>query len=251
MAYAATLRETLRDFWQQATMQMPFFRMLLLLLLSVDFALIAAHLLYMTGVVETRLYSILNDQGYAEFYQAIKQGWLALIMALYAWQNANRRYLAWSAIFCYILLDDFLMLHENVGLAIAEIWQLDDRLGLRGQDFGELLFIGSAACLLLLPLALNLIRGDQRFRRDSLLLIAGFVVYAGFAVGVDLIHVLLLETVLSDFFGLLEDGGELIVFTFLLWAGLLMLARHGVTPAGTQPAGTQQIRRVGTLKNSA
>jgi hypothetical protein len=228
--YGTLLIETWRDFWQQATIQMPFFRALLALLLSVDLALILIHVLYMTGVIVTRLYSIENDQGYAEFYQAIKQGWLALLMLLYARRSANFRYLVWSAIFFYVLLDDFLMVHERVGEAIVNTWQFEDQFGLRGQDFGELLVIGLAGLVLLPLLARSLYSGNQRFRQDSLLLIAGFVIYAGFAIGVDIVHIFFLETSLSSFFGLLEDGGELMVITFLLWVGLLMLARQGLAP---------------------
>jgi hypothetical protein len=238
--FGALLVDTWRDFWQQATIQMPFFRALLALLLSIDLALILIHVLYMTGVIVTRLYSIENDQGYAEFYQAIKQGWLALIMFLYALQSANLRYLAWSAIFCYILLDDFLMVHERVGEAIVETWQIEDQLGLRGQDIGELMVFGVAGLLLLPLLAVALYSGDQRFRRDSLLLIAGFVLYAGFAIGVDIVHIFFLETSLSSFFGLLEDGGELMLVSFLLWIGFLMLARQGLAPLPPSPLYTQQ-----------
>jgi hypothetical protein len=151
-------------------------------------------------------------------------------MFFYARQRANYRYLAWSAIFFYVLLDDFLMLHERVGEVIVNMWQIEDRFGLRGQDFGELLVIGTAGLLLLPLLAGCFYTGDQRFRRDSLLLIAGFVIYAGFAIGVDMVHILFLETSLSSFFGLLEDGGELILISCILWVGFLMLAREGLAP---------------------
>lgn len=224
------MRETLTDFWQYVPMQVPFSRALLALLLSIDFALIAIHVLFMMGVIVTRLYSIENDQGYAEFYQAIKEGWLALIMFMYARQRGDYRYVAWSAIFGYILLDDFLMLHERLGEVIVQTWQIGDAFGLRGQDFAELFIFGIAGLLLLPPLAHSLYTGDRRFRQDSLLLICGFVIYAGFAVGVDMIHSFFLDSPLAGFFGLVEDGGELVLITLILWVAFLMLARRDLSP---------------------
>jgi hypothetical protein len=221
-------RDALHHFWRQDAIRMPFFQALLGLFVIADLTLILIHILYITGVIVTRLYSIQNDQGYAEFYQALKEGWLVLIFAWYALQSRNWRYLSWAAIFFYVLLDDFLMVHERVGEVLAITLNLQGSFGLRGQDMGELIVFGCSALILLPMLALAYRFGNSTFRRDTLVFVGALLLYIVFALGVDMLHIPFLDTPYSDLFGLLEDGGELVIISLMLWMGFLLLARGGI-----------------------
>lgn len=219
-------------FWQEGAAKLPFFQALLILLLSVDVALILLHVLYLNFETFGKfIYSIEHEDGYGELYQAIKGGWIALT---FLWLGRNRRmpaYLVWSAFFFYLTLDDFFGVHETVGLWLAETFHIPAMFGLRNVDLGELTVYVLVALLFLPLFALAYQRGGAIFRRDSRTLIGLLVLLGGFGAGVDMVHTWFAETVLSTTIGLIEDGGEMIVMTIIVWFALLVLARDTLSPS--------------------
>jgi hypothetical protein len=231
MGYWLLLRsEVVQIFGRQGVAQYPFFRVLLAILLIGDLAFIFLHVLYLNNVTNNALYSIKADRGFGELYQVVKEGWISLICFLYAFQSRDRRYLVWSGLFCYVTLDDFFLVHENIGMYIATTFNIQGFLGLRGADIGELA-VSAAMALIFIPLlAKSFFSGNRDFRRDSLILLGGILLFAGFAIGVDMLHIPFLDTPLSSVFTTIEDGGEMIVISFILWFVFLIVARTGLTP---------------------
>ncbi len=206
---------------------------LLQLLLFTDFILILLHVaLFYTGWLTNENFSLRRDKGYPEFFQYLKELWIALLFVRLAWQNLEVRYLAWAALFGYMLADDYLMLHENIGAAAANSLGFMDRWGLRAQDFGELgfyLLVGGTFCVLLLIAYRS---GSRTFRRNSIALFVLLILFACFAVAGDLLHIVLPFPALDRIFDILEDGSEMIVMSLILWYVLTLLV---TTPLVTTP----------------
>lgn len=200
-------------------------RTLLLLLLAADALFVAVHVWGSLAHPDWRLLSIEADNGYGELFQYLKFLWLALLLARLAWRRRAVGYLAWSLLFAYLLLDDMLRLHEDLGAALAEDLGLRPWLGLRAKDLGELAVTAIAALLLLAPLSLAWLRGGAAFRALSRSLARRLLLLAGFGVLLDL-----LASALHPvggwrlLLGTLEDGGEMVAASLLLARAFAELA---------------------------
>ena len=89
----------------------------LLLLLTADTIFIILHIIHTyTDYLGNSNFSIQKDRGYAEIFQYIKEFCIALLLLYLAIKRRNLLYLSWSALFGYVLLDDFLKIHERAGV---------------------------------------------------------------------------------------------------------------------------------------
>src|SRR5688572_8006440 len=128
---------------------------LLLLLLTADLVFIFVHVwLSSKGDVPWDLH-LGRTGSYAEKFQYLK--WLAATLlcafAFVRWRDAL--YLAWAALFFYLLLDDSLEIHERLSPLVAEVLERGPAYGLRAKDFGEIVVSLGAAALLLGLIALS------------------------------------------------------------------------------------------------
>jgi hypothetical protein len=195
-------------------------RPLLLILLVVDFILIAIHVwLWSRGNLPLEFH-LGRQVSYAERFQYLK--WLASTL-LCAFAFAHRRdalYLAWAALFLYLLLDDSLEIHEALGPVIAEVLERGPAYGLRGKDFGEITVSLGAAALLLGFIAFCYRRSrDDSARVLTLVLLPWLAVLALCGIGVDVakrtMRVSYDEKWAVMTAGVVEDGGEMIAASFL------------------------------------
>ena len=161
-------------------------RPLLLILLSVDFLFIAIHVwLWSRGNVPWEFH-LGRQAGYPEQFQYLK--WLAsTVLCAFAFTRGREPlYLAWAALFFYLLLDDSLEIHEALGPVIADFLERGPAYGLRGKDFGEILVSLGAASLLLGSIALCYWRSrDRTARALTLALLPWLAVLAFCGIGVD------------------------------------------------------------------
>jgi hypothetical protein len=162
--------------------------LLLLLLLSADMAFFAIHLTKsFTQLIQDNRFSIEADQSFAEIYQYLKWFWVSTEFALLSIMKRSLSYISWAFVFVYLLCDDALSLHENIGTLIAKHLTFSPPLGLRLQDFGELAVTITAGIILLL-LALTF-----------------------FGVFVDMAHIAIhLGSKVNIILGFIEDGGEML-----------------------------------------
>jgi len=137
-------------------------------------------------------------------------------------------YLAFVAIFVFVLLDDALELHETFGAQIATTLEFRSFGGLRARDPGEVLVWIVAGIPLLGAAAWAIARAPKEDRRNGVLLTGGLALLALFAVGADMAHEVLRNTFrgANDLFTLIEDGGEQI--TLSLVCGLAILIHQEV-----------------------
>lgn len=201
--------------------------LLLAMLLVADGVFLLLHV-YWLRTQTNPLLSIQCDRSYAELFQYLKEIWLVLLLVVTAWRSGMKGYLAWALVFVYMLLDDALMVHEKLGAAVAQSMSMHGVMGLRPQDMGELLVTCSFGLLLLIPLSVCMWRSPPAFYRASLHLMLLVLCIASFGVAVDMVHVMVgKQTILYPILGMLEDGGEMIVMTFVVAYAWLLVTGSG------------------------
>jgi hypothetical protein len=172
------------------------------------------------------LFSIEQDRGYPEIYQYLKFFWIIALLIHVSWKSRSLRYFAWTLVFIYFLFDDALQLHERVGGLIAANLNFMPPLGLRLQDFGELAVTAIAGICLLFPLIWAYKRGSQNFRKVSQDITLLILVLVFFGVVVDMAHIAIsLGREVKFILGVIEDGGEMLSVSLVLWYTFLLDVR--------------------------
>ena len=201
----------------------------LTLLLITDLAFILLHLLiyipsssygsiFLSEVIWHKNDLLLTqDQGFAEVFQYIKEFWIALLLLFGYWQRRQSIFLAWALFYGYLLLDDFLSIHELIGINISNFFNFPDALSLRGSDFGELVFLALVGISFLLLISRSHAKSKSDDKKYSNLLVFFLLALAIPGILFDLIHVLVNQhSALFLIFVLLEDGGEHLILSFVL-----------------------------------
>lgn len=191
----------------------------LLLLVVGDIALTTLHFTNFV-IFETRnpMYNIEQDRGIAEFYQYLKYIWIMILFISLSFSKRSFHYLSWVFLFFYFLLDDSLQIHEIVGGKFAEKLSFSPLLGLRLQDFGELLISSLIGATLLLPLMLCYFRGNTAYRKCSKDILLLILILIFFGVGVDMIHIVFSKISWRAGFmlGVVEDAGEMFAVSLIV-----------------------------------
>ena len=204
--------------------------LLLTLLLCTDLAFISTNIIEkLSPSLDNQLFSIQSDYGYPEVFQYIKWFWIILLLA---YLSIPRRELSlnlsqWCLFFTCLLIDDSLKIHENLGSFIASFLTVTPPFNLRLQDLGELIVVGFSGLILLAFILWGYIRGSivsKVITRDLLLLV---ILLTFFGVAADMAHSAIPEDrrLLSDFFVLIEDGGEMIVASLICWYVFLLAVK--------------------------
>lgn len=201
-----------------------------LILFAGDVAFVLAHvILRLTGSLDTfPMFALYLDGGYPECYQYIKEAFVALALFIVAFRAREFRYLAWSALFCFLLMDDSLGLHELIGADFATGFDLTTHLGLRGQDFGEIAAEVVTGGAILMVTVVCYWLGSVEFRKASRHLFVILTVIIFFGVLVDSLHFLYeINWKVSLIVVVIEDGGEMLGMSLAAWYALRLLQRDG------------------------
>lgn len=201
-----------------------------MLLICADVAFIILHIIhFQTELLDSSLYSLSRDNGYAEFFQYTKFLWIILLFVGIFKATKTPGYISWALLFVYFLADDAFQFHENFGRIIAGNLDFVPPMSTRLQDIGELIVTAIAGAILIPLLALAFWRGSKLFRRVSLDLGLFIAVLVFVGVVVDFVHEAVgAEGVLDHlFFRILEEGGEMIVASTILWYAFLLSLRNG------------------------
>jgi hypothetical protein len=210
--------------------------LLLLLLLCADFAFIVIHTdnAFITFYV-TKMESLIppplsigTDRGYAEIYQYIKFFWIIIVFAYVNKSTKSLSYVSWILVFTFFLCDDAFSLHENAGLYFAKIFYFNLPFNVKLDDFGEIVFWAIIGIFLLIILARAYLHGSHTFKKVSIDISLFVIAFVFFGVVVDLLHSSIeLWKVLSFGLGTVEDGGELVVASLILWYVFLLALQNG------------------------
>jgi hypothetical protein len=199
----------------------PFAWILAVAFLLVDVGFIQLDRMYLQGRLGER-FSFDNESGYPEYYENTKELTAVLLAVAYLFRRRDRLYVCWTGIFTYIFVDDTFQVHEQAGTLIEERWHLVAPFGLRGQDLGELIVSSVAGALVCISLFTAWRRSGAEARRLSLTLIGLLMGLAFFGVFLDMLHIIVTADPWNYRLGIIEDGGEMLMVTALLWA----LAAH-------------------------
>lgn len=189
-------------------------RNLLAALIGGDLLFMVLHWLHVhTGLLTSELWSIGQDRGFGEMFQYLK--YVAIMLALARLFRRDRLpvLLLWIGVFGFLLLDDSMRIHERFGLGMMAWAHIPDFGGLRGRDFGELIYAAMGAVVLTPVLVLTYRRSSPMARAISADLLLLLIMLLVFAVGGDTIHRLLSNTMFETMAGLIEDGGEMLVLS--------------------------------------
>lgn len=192
------------------------------LFLAADMGFMILHLVYSySGLTGNYNFSLGSDRGYSEVFQYIKEYWIALLLGSLAVRKRSFLYLSWSLLFFYLMLDDFIEIHERVGAFIGVRLAFTSVFSLRAEDLGELIVSASVGSFFLLCIAISYRFGDRASRKASRNLLIMLLALAGFGIVVDMLHIILESPLLEPLLTLVEDGGELVVMsliaTFAFW----------------------------------
>ena len=140
-------------------------------------------------------------------------------------------YLAWALVFTYLLVDDSMQAHERIGAWFADTLALPEVGSLRPVDIGELITSAIAGLVLLSFLTVSYLRASIDARHFARMLAMGIAGLVFFGIVLDMIH---FEKgyLLDKAMGAIEDGGEMIVMSAILW----LVYRDATIPARVSPA---------------
>lgn len=204
------------------------FNQWLLLFLLVDACFIGLHVVYVfTPWLVDPGFALDQDGGFGELFQYVKWALLVAVFVGLAYRQKQPAYGHWAGVFAYLLLDDSWRIHERMGAFLSGRLALPAAFFLRGQDFGELLVTAVVALLILTSLTLTYQASDHTAKSLSQTLIFWFVGFAVLVVGADMLQEMVASRheLAGVFFTVLEDGGENVFISFLLWQMLKQALR--------------------------
>lgn len=205
--------------------------LLLLMLLSADLALLLLHII---GQTLGRYSAPLRAAGLYEHilvYQLVKLSWIILLLACLLFATRFRGYLAWMLVFGYLFLDKALEIHQRIGDYIANNTALP--LEPRLYQLAVMLLAGA---FLFALVGFACFRGPAAFRRISRDLFLLVVAWVSFGLVTDLAAALGLGPGIEFASDFVEDGGEMLVVSLILWYVYRLAVGRGSTPVASSPS---------------
>lgn len=188
----------------------------LALMLVVDVALIQLHRLSLQDVVGGR-FSMEIERSVPEYYQHAKELFAAVLAGALFLSRGDRLHAWWAALFAYLFVDDAFEVHEGLGRRFTAGWDTSSILGVDPQPFAELMVSGAAGLIFLVALPSAWRRSGPAARQLGLQLIGALLLLVAFGVAIDALHAFVPRGPWSYRLGIIEDGGELVAMTLLLW----------------------------------
>jgi hypothetical protein len=191
---------------------------LLVLLILADVLLIVIHLLrWETIYYQANHFAITREGSIGELFQYLKEFWLGALFMYAGIKRTNPMLIAWSLVFFYFLADDSLKWHEEMGLVVARLIDLPWMFGLHPEFQGQVVYALGLATVFFSIIGLL---AWLRSREAVLFSVRMFVLLGGlafFAVVIDWIYHLFDDKWIRHYIASVEEGGEMIVLSFILW----------------------------------
>ncbi len=203
---------------------------LLILLLFLDLAFILLHCVAALGPFSNPLFFITQDQGYAEIYQYLKEFAITAALLLMAAKQKQLIYAVWSLLFLYLLLDDSLQAHEQLGQQLADYFRFRPVCHLRTKDLGQLCVSILFGASFFLMIGTAYLFSDSKARQISSHLFVLVILLGFFGVFTDLLHAVIPWK--KTLGGLIEDGGEMFTMSIIVW----YVSNPTFTPANLRSA---------------
>lgn len=201
----------------------------LLVLVCVDMAFIAAHVLT-RGVGGVEAYDLGNEGSYSEVFQYAKTWGLVFVLCTLWLRTRDQVYCAWTLLFAYVVCDDAFQIHERGGKLIAAYFAYAPAFGLQAKDFGELTVWAAFGVAFLTAITATYLNSSAAARKASLGIGQLFGLLAFFGAVVDMAHSAVAGRILKAAIGVLEDGGEMLAMSLICWYVVKVLERGGKDP---------------------
>ena len=195
------------------------FRNFIWLLTATDFLFIILSLISKFTPFNIDGLSVDFEKGTAEKYQYLKYFWTFLMILFIGFRKKSIIYILVSILPCYLLWDDSNSIHENIGGRLAMLFyngSPNDILinSFRYQDIGEIIYM-SLVLFLSLILFFVFFKLSDDYERNLLLKIKNLmIIFIFFSILMDGFHQLFIGFV-YDLISIIEDGGEMVVISFL------------------------------------
>jgi hypothetical protein len=223
--------------------------LLLFSLLVIDFLFMGLHTLKSLGYLHNPELSVTKNFGYAESFQYLKAAFIAGCFLLLASRHKRALFYCWAAVFTYILIDDSLEIHESLGFKLSDFITRNFEIGLGGTS-GELVIFALFGLLLFVPLGWYFYKEknkDLKIVSQDLLILFGGMLF--FGMGVDVLHDFAeTGTVINGLLGLVEDGGEMLIMSMMLWYTWTFMKHDPFFHQKTTGA-NKQVKRIPTSKD--
>ena len=204
----------------------------LFLLLSADCLFIILHIFHdYTGFFVDPRYAISKDRGFGEIFQYVKEYWVSLIFFWLAVKNRSLLYLSYSLLFVYILVDDSFMIHEKLGKEISIYFGFPTMLKLRPRDFGEMSIYAIVGLSFLFLVGLTYPGSTQNLKKTCRKSFVFLAIFFLFGAVIDMATIMIANifsknSLWYSLIILLEDGGEMIIVSVILWYVFLLLGEE-------------------------
>lgn len=213
------LTQTLH-FFTNANKKFPFILKALFFLLAIDtfFLFLHAYSLTLPVSEESTLALRLDmDGGYPETYNYAKFIIVGLFCIYFALKRRMGIYVIWALFFFLLFADDAFTFHEKFGGQLVAYFDLPGFLTLRPQDIGALSVIGVSGMVVAIPVVYTLFRGEDEAKRITIQFIVLTGILLFFGIFVDLLHSALRELPYSGMLTVVEDLGEMLAASLLVW----------------------------------
>lgn len=192
---------------------------ILKVLLIIDVLFIIGHcIIALFGNYQPRIFLVDTEHGYPEIFQYIKYLVLILIAGYFIFIKKRYSYFTWFILFTILLLDDSLRFHERAGEFIANYMGYTPAFGLRDVDFGEITYAFLVSNVIFICSIIALRKNSKKTKKTFLDISLLFGFFLFFGIGVDMIHSMVENVyILSAVVALIEDGGEMIALSVLVW----------------------------------
>lgn len=205
----------------------------LVVLLATDLFFIIMHIMLRTKALPlTTMFSLERDGSYPEYFQYAKIAIIIIQLCFLMKITGNFGIISWVLLFVYLLSDDAFRIHERFGEMTAEYFNFIPPFNLRKQDIGEIVFTSAMGIFLISNLFWEYRNGSSLFRKLSLDLTIGLTGLIFFGMGMDFLHAAIdLGRTVGHVLGSIEDGGEMIVISLIVWYLAVVLIQKG-KPSG-------------------
>ena len=184
---------------------------LFLLAFLLDASAIAIALLHHAEILESRFFRMGREFGYWEWMEHLKMG-LIIYIVYRTWKLTGEKVVyAWMVLFCVLLADNLIGIHEEIAELIINNFELPD-IGLRREkdtaELGVMLVVEGAAVLYLVNHYLQAGASGRRYSH-GLAVVTGIFVFFGLvfdAIGIRISHL----------HQLIEEPAELFTITLIL-----------------------------------
>lgn len=187
-------------------------------LLAVDVIFILLHFgSQMTNKLTHIMFAVTRDRNIPEFYQYAKEIIIVGMLIILFFRYKQKVFLFLSFLFGFLFIDDAFQTHEAGGRLFAHVMSSQRFLGLRSNDFGEVIIWSFFAIIFLLCLLSPYCKTILFYQRIVIAYMKWLVLLTFFAGGVDMAHTLFHKISWNQLLGVVEDGGEMIVMSFITW----------------------------------